>query len=77
MKIFEKCPKSCTPTSAVVSANHKFGKFSFPISTEKRWTKDKQTDKKRIQKNIKIYQKEKKKEKEKQTKGKKEKKTKR
>jgi len=30
-----------------VSGNYNFGKFSFPISIEKRWTKDKQTDKKK------------------------------
>jgi len=30
-----------------VSGNHNFGKFSFPISIEKRWTKDKQTNKKK------------------------------
>ena len=37
---------------------HNFRKFSFPISIEKRWTKDKQTDKKnKIQKEEKIKRK--------------------
>ena len=44
-----------------------FGKFNFPISIEKRWTKDKQTDKKKKEKQTKRR-------KEKQTKRRKEKK---